>query len=125
MLGISIHRDRSRGIFHLSQKDCIDKVLNGFGMQFCKSGITPISKGDKFSLILCPKSNLEIKQMQEISFASAIGNLMYVQLCTLSVIAFIVDMLGRCLCNSSLDYWKSVKRVLRYLQRTKEYMLTF
>ena len=36
VLGISIHRDRSRGIFYLSQKGFIEKFLNGFGMQFCK-----------------------------------------------------------------------------------------
>ncbi|XP_022891797.1 uncharacterized protein LOC111406640 [Olea europaea var. sylvestris] len=37
---IQIHRDRSRGIFGLSQKSYIDKILKRFGMQDCKLGDT-------------------------------------------------------------------------------------
>ena len=60
VLGIQIHRDRSRGILGLSQKSYIEKVLKRFGMQDCKPGDTPIAKGDKFSLDQCPKNELEI-----------------------------------------------------------------
>ena len=58
VLGIQIYRDRSRGILRLSQKRYIDKVLKRFGMQDCKPGDTPMSKGDKFSLCQCPKNDL-------------------------------------------------------------------
>ena len=34
-------------------------------------------------------------------------------------------MLGRYLSNLGVNYWKSTKRVLQYLQRTKDYMLTY
>ena len=50
VLGIQIHRDRSRGIIGLSQKGYIEKVLKRYGMQDCKPGDTPVAKGDKFSL---------------------------------------------------------------------------
>ena len=33
-------------------------------------------------------------------------------------------MLGRYQSNPSIDHWKVVKKVLRYLQGTKDYMLT-
>ena len=33
-------------------------------------------------------------------------------------------MLGRYLSNPGLDHWKAAKRVMRYLQRTKNFMLT-
>jgi len=46
-------------------------------MQKCKSGDTPVAKGDKFSLKQCPKGNLEIQEMQKISYALAVGSLMY------------------------------------------------
>ena len=52
-LGIMIHRDRSRGILGLSQKDYIDKILKRFGMQSCKLVDTRVTKGDKFSLNQC------------------------------------------------------------------------
>ena len=50
---------------------------------------------------------------------------MYAQVCTLPDIAYIVGMLGRYLSNPGMDHWKAAKRVMRYLQRTKDYMLTY
>ncbi|CAJ2635046.1 unnamed protein product [Trifolium pratense] len=125
VLGIQIHRDRSRGILGLSQRNYIEKVLKRFGMQECKPGDNPIAKGDKFSLSQCPKGNLEIQEMQKIPYASAVGSLMYAQVCTRPDIAFIVGMLGRYLSNPGMDHWKAAKKVMRYLKRTKDYMLTY
>ena len=125
VLGIQIHRDRSRGTLSLSQKSYIKKILKRFGMHDCKPGDTPVAKGDKFSLNQCPKNNFEIQEMQQIPYSSAIGSLMYSQVCTHLVIAYIVGMLGKYLSNSEKDHWIAAKRVMRYLQRTKDYMLTF
>ena len=119
VLGIKIHRDRSRGIMRLSQRNYIDKVLKRFGMQNSKPGDTPIAKGDKFNLSQYPKTNIEIKKMQKIPYSSAIRSL---KVCTRPDIAFIIGMLSRYLSYSSMDYWKAAKRVMRYLQRTKEYI---
>ena len=125
VLGILIQRDRSRGILGLSQRSYIDKVLKRFGMQDSKPGDTPVSKGDKFSLNQCPRTNLEVKEMQKIPYASAVGSLMYAMVCTRPDIAYIVGMLGRYLSNPGMDDWKAAKRVMRYLQRTKDHMLTY
>lgn len=125
VLGIQIHRDRSRGILGLSQKSYIEKVLKRFGMQNSKPIDTPVAKGDKFSLKQCPKGELEIQEMQKIPYASAVGSLMYAQVCTRPDISFIVGMLGRYLHNPGMDHWKAAKRVLRYLQRTRGHMLTY
>ena len=94
-------------------------------MQNCKPGDTPISKGDKFSLNQCPKNDIEEKEMQKIPYASVVGSLMYAQVCTRPDIAYIVGMLGRYLSNPGLDHWIAAKRVMRYLQKTKHYMLTY
>ncbi|RVW84555.1 Retrovirus-related Pol polyprotein from transposon TNT 1-94 [Vitis vinifera] len=99
VLGIQIHRDRSRGILGLSQKAYIDKVLSRFGMSNCAPGDTPVAKGDKFSLHQCPKNELEKKDMERFPYASAVGSLMYAQVCTRPDIAYIVGMLGRYLSN--------------------------
>ena len=50
---------------------------------------------------------------------------MYAQVCTRSDIAYIVGTLGRYLSNPGKDHWIAVKRGMRYLQRTKDYMLTY
>ena len=125
VLGIKIHRDRSQGILGLSQKSYIEKVLERFGMSKCAPGDTPIAKGDKFSLIQCPKNEFEVKEMKKIPYASAVGSLMYAQVCTRPDIAYIIGMLGRYLSNPGMEHWKAAKRVLRYLKRTKDYMLMY
>ena len=55
VLGIQIHRDRSRGILCLSQKSYIEKILKRFSMHDYKPSDTPVAKGDKFSLSQCPQ----------------------------------------------------------------------
>ncbi|KAL0389043.1 UNVERIFIED_CONTAM: Copia protein [Sesamum calycinum] len=65
VLGLEIHRDRSRGVLGLSQKNYIEKVLKRYGIQDCKPGDTPVTKGDKFSLKQCPKNNFGRKRVAE------------------------------------------------------------
>lgn len=45
--------------------------------------------------------------------------------CTRPNIAYVVDVLGRYLSDPSFDHWKVVKKVLRYLQGTKDFVLTY
>ncbi|KAL8119785.1 hypothetical protein AgCh_017049 [Apium graveolens] len=63
--------------------------------------------------------------MQRIPYASAVESLMYAQVCTHPDIAFIIGMLGRYLGNPGMEQWKVVERVLRYLKKTKDYMLIY
>jgi len=50
---------------------------------------------------------------------------MYAQVCTRPDITFIVGVLGRYLNNQGLQHWTTTKRVLRYLKKTKDYVLTY
>jgi Reverse transcriptase (RNA-dependent DNA polymerase) len=125
VIGIEIYRDRSRGMLGLSQKAYIEKMLKRYNMQNCSPSVAPIIKGDKFSKFQCPKNDLERAQMKKIPYASVVGSLMYAQVCTRPDIAFVVGMLGRYQTDPGMDHWKAAKKVLRYLQGTKNYMLTF
>ncbi|RVW37000.1 Retrovirus-related Pol polyprotein from transposon TNT 1-94 [Vitis vinifera] len=125
VIGIEIFRDRSRGVLGLSQKGYIDRVLERFNMQSCSSGIAPILKGDKLSKMQCPRNNMEREQMKKIPYASAVGSLMYAQTCTRPDISFAVGMLGRYQSDPGFEHWKAAKKVMRYLQGTKDYMLTY
>ena len=62
VIGIEIHRDRSRKILGLSQKAYINKILERYNMRNCSGSVAPIVKGDKFSLSQCPKNSLELDQ---------------------------------------------------------------
>ncbi len=48
VIGIEIHRDRSRRLLVLSQKNYIEKVLKRFNMQNCSSNVAPVVKGEIF-----------------------------------------------------------------------------
>jgi hypothetical protein len=50
---------------------------------------------------------------------------MYAQTCTRPDISFAVGMLGRYQNNPGMDHWKAAKKVMRYLQGTKDFLLTF
>ncbi|XP_070019782.1 secreted RxLR effector protein 161-like [Nicotiana sylvestris] len=125
VIGIKIHRDRQQGILGLSQETYINKVLERFQMKDCSPSIAPIIKGDKFNLNQCPKNELEREQMKHIPYAFVVGSLMYAQFCNRPDIAFVVGMLGRYQSNPGLDHWRAAKKVLRYLQGIKDYMLMY
>ncbi|KAL6342219.1 hypothetical protein AAG906_006836 [Vitis piasezkii] len=94
-------------------------------MQNCSSSVAPVVKGDIFCELQCPKNDLEKKQIDKIPYASIVGSIMYAQVCTRPDLAYVVGMLGRYQSNPSIDHWTTVKKVLRYLQGTKDYMLTY
>lgn len=125
VLGIEIYRDRNQKLLGLSQKGYIDKVLKRFNMENCKPGDALVVKGDKLSKDQCPKNNIEESAMSNIPYASAVGSLMYAQVCTRPDLSFAVSVLGRYLSNPRHAHWVAAKKVMRCLQKTKGHMLVY
>jgi len=63
--------------------------------------------------------------MEDIPYAYVVGSLMYAQTCMKPNISFAVGIIGRYQSNLELEHWKAAKKVLRYLQGTKNHMLTY
>ena len=63
--------------------------------------------------------------MEAILYASVVGSIMYAQICTRPDISFATGMLGRYQSNPEMEHWKATKKVLRYLQGTKDHLLTY
>jgi hypothetical protein len=57
--------------------------------------------------------------MMSVPYASAVGSLMYAQICTRSDLAFVTGMLDRYQKNPGVSHWNEIKKVLRYIQGTK------
>jgi hypothetical protein len=55
ILGIEIHRDRSKGVLGLSQKAYIETVLKKFSMHKCSPSPAPIIKGDRYGGFSMPQ----------------------------------------------------------------------
>ena len=69
VIGIKIHRDRSRSILGLSHETYINKVLERFRMKDCSPSVAPIMNDDKLSLNQCSKNDLEKESLKNIPYA--------------------------------------------------------
>ena len=57
-------------------------MLIRFGMEEAKKGFLPMSQGMNLSKTQCPSTTDEREHMKKISYASAIGSIMYAMICT-------------------------------------------
>jgi hypothetical protein len=104
VLEIKIHRDRQKVVLGLSQKSYTENVLKRYNMYKCNASPGPIVKGDKFGEYQCPKNQYEKNKMKSVPYASAIGSIMYAQVCIRPDLAFTIGMLGRYQKNPDIDH---------------------
>ena len=71
------------------------------------------------------KTQEEVDMMRQVPYASAVGSLMYVMLCTRPDICYSVGMVNRYQSNPGPKHWQAVKHILKYLRRTRDYMLVY
>ena len=125
ILGIEIHRDMEHGKLWLSQKKYMEKILTRFGMQNVKLVNIPLASHFKFSSSLCPNTKQENDYMSHVLYASVIGSLMYVMVCTRLDISHAIGVVSRYMANPGKEHWATVKWVLRYLRGTSNYCITY
>ena len=94
-------------------------------MENSKKGLLPFRYGIFFSKKQCPKTDEEKENMIKIPYAKVIENLMYVILCTRPNICYVVGIVSRYQSNPGPAHWTSIKHILKYLIRTKDYMLVY
>ena len=95
ILGIRIYRDRSQRHLGLSQEKYIDKVLKQFSMENSKKGNIPLQQGVVLSKKDCPSTKEQMEYMSKVSYASAIGFIMYAMLCTRVDVAHALSVTNR------------------------------
>ncbi|XP_062075564.1 secreted RxLR effector protein 161-like [Humulus lupulus] len=82
-------------------------------------------KGDKFSKAQCPQNDKEKDEIKNVPYAALVGNLMYSQVFTCPDIVFVVGVFGRYLSDYGFSHSKVANKFMRYLQGTKDVMLTY
>ena len=75
-------------------------------------------------MIYVPRLQKE-KKMSRVPYVSAVGSLMYAMMYTRLDICYAVGLVSRYQSNSDQKHWMVVKRILRYLKRTSDYMLCY
>jgi hypothetical protein len=109
IFGMRITRDRKDQKLWLSQEKYIEKILQRFNMDKCKSVTSPFANHFKLSHDGCPKVDKEKKEMKNVSYASVVGSLMYAMVCMRPDIAHAVGVVSRFLSNSGKMHWNVVK----------------
>lgn len=111
-------RDWEKETTILDQKDYINQVLRKFNMSGCKSMSTPLETNLDYNL------QVETCNMN-IPYQQLIGSLMYLAVLTRPDIAYSVSFLSQFNNKYTQSHWQCAKRVLKYLQSTKDYGLIF
>ena len=109
----------------LSQAEYIDKVLERFSMQNSKKGLLPFRHGVPLFDGQRPKTQKEENMMRQVTYASVVGSLMYAILCIRPNICYSIGMVSQYQSNPKPKHWQAVKHILKYLWRTRDYMLIY
>nr|GEV45067.1 retrotransposon protein, putative, Ty1-copia subclass [Tanacetum cinerariifolium] len=125
ILGMEIVRDRSRKILTVSQSGYISKILNNFRIDNGESVQMPLGGHFKLSLKDFPIRDCDVERMSKVSYANAVGSLMYLMVCTRPDIAYAVSIVSRYLANPGKNHWEPVKWILKYLRGTAKVGLIY
>ena len=117
-LGVQIDRTAD-GSFMLSQTPKIEQILERFGMAECKGSRTPMETNYVKDSQFGERSDFDNPEV----FQSALGRLLYISQWSRPDIAFATNLLSREASKPSVAAWKGIKRILKYLQATKNVCL--
>ncbi|GJZ31591.1 retrotransposon protein, putative, ty1-copia subclass [Tanacetum coccineum] len=115
ILGIKIYKDKSKRLIGLCQSAYIEKILKRYFIKNSKRGSIPMQEKLKLSKSQGVSTPAEVKRMQNVPYASAVGSIMYVVRCTRPDVAFAQNITSQFQQNPDmfLDYGDDIKRELR------------
>ena len=94
-------------------------------MENAKPISTPLVNYFRLSTSQCPKTVEETEDMSKVSYASAVGCLMYTVVCTRPDLAHAVSVVSKCMTNPGKQHWDAVKWIFKYLKGITDYDITF
>jgi hypothetical protein len=118
ILGCRITRSRPRRLLMIDQSQFISSILREFGMQQCKSVLTPCPKW-RLTSDMCPTTDAEREEADSLPFRAIVGKCMYLATCTRPDISYAVRELARFMSNYGSKHFEAAKHLLRYLQGTR------
>ena len=116
ILSIKIYRDRTRHLIRLSHSTYLGKVLKKFKMDQSKKRLLPVLQGVKLSKTQNPTTAEDREKMSVIPYASVIGSIKYVMLCTRHIVYLTKRLARGYNSDPGVDHWTAVKIILSYLR---------
>jgi hypothetical protein len=124
-LGIKVTRNRVDGTLTLSQRKLLHAILLKYEMADCKPIHTPMIVACKLSMNDCPSTPTEEEFMATLPYRQILGSIRYLVSCTRPDLSYCAGFLSRFMHNPGIAHWQPLKRVLRYLQYTKDTGITY
>jgi len=90
-------------------------ILREFNMDKGKPTTTPLPPRTHLTAAMCPGNEKEREEMRNEPYATVIGKLMYLVMCTHPDIAYTVQELARFMSNPGKLHWIAAKHLLCYL----------
>nr|GEX25345.1 hypothetical protein [Tanacetum cinerariifolium] len=103
----------------------IKKILKRYCMENSKRGSIPVQEKLKLNKSQGASTPAELKCMQNVPYASAVGFIMYPVRCTRPDVAFAHNVTSRFQKNPCDIHWTTVKNILTYLKNTKDMFLVY
>ncbi|GJX09722.1 hypothetical protein Tco_0199581 [Tanacetum coccineum] len=115
----------SKRLIGLGQNAYIDKILKRYKMDNSKRGHIPMQERLDLNKTQGASTPEEVKRMQNVPYASAVGSIMYAVRCTRPDVAFAQNITSRFQQNPGEPHWTAVKNILKYLRNTKDMFLVY
>ena len=119
-LGVKVVQNKEDGTIWLGQPSYTKQLLELFNMSNAKASKTPVNPGVKLSKGTENSGYMDIELYQ-----SVVGKLLYLSTCTRPDITFAVSSVARYTAKPTVDHWKAVKHILRYLAGTINHGLLY
>ena len=122
-LGIQVLQNPSEGLIQISQQSYIQSLLKKYDMSACKGVETPLPTSLKLTPADSSLSSAE--SMEPFPYANILGGVRDLVTCTRPDICFAANLLSRFMKAPENIHIQYLKRLMRYLQLTKSYCITF
>nr|GEZ23717.1 hypothetical protein [Tanacetum cinerariifolium] len=107
ILGIKIYRDRSKRLIGLSQRAYMDKFLKRYKMDNSKHDHIPMQERLDLNKTQGASTPEEVKHMQNVPYASAVGSIMYAVKYTRPDVAFTQNITSHFQQNPGEPHWSA------------------
>jgi len=111
-VGLTVQRDRNAPHIYVSQARYLRRVLGTFGMLSCRGRATPMGASVKRRARTEGKEEAADKNQ----YRHVIGCLLYAALSSRPDIVYAVNVFGRFASDPSVEHWRAIRPVLRYVK---------
>lgn len=120
-VGLEMERDREKQLIKVHQRQYVNRILHKFNMDQAKPVSVPAEPGIHLQIPVNQGDNSSKNE----PYREAVGSLIFLATVSRPDISYAVSQVSRFLNNWDTSHWQAVKRILRYLKKTKNFSIVY